>query len=499
MGLKLGSLFDGIATFPLSGSEYGFTPVWASEIEPFPIRVSRAHFPHMKHLGDIKLINGAEIEPVDVITFGSPCQELSTAGQREGLSGERSGLFMQAVRIIREMRTATGGEYPRFAVWENVPGAFSSHKGEDFRAVLEEIAEAEIPMPNSGKWATAGMVRTATADIAWRVLDSQYHGVPQRRKRIFLVADFGGQCAGEILFVEEGLRGDTAESRKAREEAAANIGNGIKGTGGPAGDEHYNDVVMPLAEPSKDTFPTLGATTQGDQFPHVAMAVRTANTNANGHGIAEEKAHTLDGAQGQAICIQGSMIGRTDKNGPQGDGVNEEVSFTLNTIDRHAVAYPDSANTLLAKANMSFRGDTDTVVAIDCRNLCENEELSATLQAKNTGGQSLNYTNPVRIGYKVRRLTPLECERLQGLPDGWTDIPPQTEVTAQDLAFWRIVWDKWDDINGKKHHSDNQIKSWLRSEVADTVRYRAIGNGIAKPCSDFVMGGIARVMRRRFK
>lgn len=149
---RLGSLFDGVGTFPLSGLKYGFIPVWASEIEPFPIRVTQHHFPNMKHLGDITKINGADIEPVDVITFGSPCQDMSVAGKREGLAGARSGLFMEAVRIIREMRTATGGQYPRFAVWENVPGAYSSNNGEDFRAVLEEITEAEIPMPPSGKW-----------------------------------------------------------------------------------------------------------------------------------------------------------------------------------------------------------------------------------------------------------------------------------------------------------------------------------------------------------
>lgn len=202
--MTLGSLFDGIGGFPLAASRYNIKALWASEIEPWPIKVTQHHFPGMVHLGDLTKIDGAEIAPVDVITFGSPCQDLSVAGKRAGLEGERSGLFMEAVRIIREMKEATYGVYPRFAVWENVPGAFSSHQGQDFRAVLEEIAEAEIPMPDSGKWATAGMVRTATADIAWRVLDAQYWGVPQRRRRIFLVADFGGHRAAEVLFIEQG-------------------------------------------------------------------------------------------------------------------------------------------------------------------------------------------------------------------------------------------------------------------------------------------------------
>ena len=158
----------------------------------------------MKHLGDITQINGAEIEPVDIITFGSPCQDLSVAGKRDGLEGKRSNLFYQAVRIIREMREATNGVYPRIAVWENVPGAFSSNGGQDFRSVLEEITEAEIPMPKSGRWATAGMVRGNGRSAAWRVLDAQYFGIAQRRKRIFLVCDFAGQRAGEILFECEG-------------------------------------------------------------------------------------------------------------------------------------------------------------------------------------------------------------------------------------------------------------------------------------------------------
>lgn len=156
---KLGSLFDGIAGFPLAAVRHGLMPVWASEIEPFPIAVSSKHFPDMKHLGDITKINGAEIEPVDVITFGSPCQDLSVAGKRAGLDGARSGLFLEAIRIIREMREATNDKYPQFIVWENVPGAFSSNGGHDFQAVLSEISNTEIPMPDSGGWANAGMVR----------------------------------------------------------------------------------------------------------------------------------------------------------------------------------------------------------------------------------------------------------------------------------------------------------------------------------------------------
>ena len=212
INVKLGSLFDGIAGFPLAASRAGITPVWASEIEPFPVEVSKRHFPGMKHLGNVMDINGAEIEPVDIVTFGSPCQDLSVAGKRSGLDGERSNLFYEAVRIIQEMREATNGAYPRYAVWENVPGAFSSNNGYDFRAVIETLTESEIPMPESGKWATAGMVRMAGREVAWRVFDAQYWGVPQRRKRIFLVTDFGGQRAAEILFIEQGNNRNFKES-----------------------------------------------------------------------------------------------------------------------------------------------------------------------------------------------------------------------------------------------------------------------------------------------
>ena len=220
----IGSLFDGSGGFPLAGALCGLEPKWAAEVEPYPIAVTRSRFPNMKHLGDISKVNGAEIEPVDVITFGSPCQDLSVAGKRAGLKHEangdeettRSGLFMEAVRIIKEMRKATNGLYPRFALWENVPGAFSSNNGEDFRLVCEElikIVEPSASMPDVPKngWAYADYYRGDGWSLAYRVFDAQYWGVPQRRRRIHLVADFRGQCAREVLFEREGVRGYFAE------------------------------------------------------------------------------------------------------------------------------------------------------------------------------------------------------------------------------------------------------------------------------------------------
>lgn len=208
--LTLGSLFSGSGGFELGAVLSGITPIFNAEVEPFPIRVTTKRFPNMKHYGDVSKLNGAEVPPVDIITFGSPCQDMSVAGKRSGLGGTRSSLFYQAVRIVKEMRCKTNGKYPRFVVWENVPGAFSSNKGDDFKAVLEEICKVKderISVPQSGKWTNAGEILGEEFSLAWRVLDAQYWGVPQRRKRIYLVADFAATSAGKILFESEGVSG----------------------------------------------------------------------------------------------------------------------------------------------------------------------------------------------------------------------------------------------------------------------------------------------------
>ena len=212
MSITLGSLFDGIGGFPLAAQRVGITPIWASEIEPFPLRVTALRFPEMAQLGDITRLNGADVPPVDIVTGGSPCQDLSIAGARAGLAGERSGLFLEQIRLIREMREVdqhrqrpTEFIRPRFMVWENVPGTFSSAEGEDFRIVLEETVRiaapaCAVPRPPGGKWHPAGAVMGDGFSLAWRTLDAQYWGVPQRRARIFLVADFGGATAPPNTF-----------------------------------------------------------------------------------------------------------------------------------------------------------------------------------------------------------------------------------------------------------------------------------------------------------
>lgn len=472
--MTLGSLFDGSGTCPMAATLCGITPVWASEIEPYPVRVTRKNFPEMQHLGDITAINGAEIEPVDIISFGSPCQDLSVAGAQKGLiEGKRSNLFFEAIRIIKEMRNATHGKYPRYAVWENVPGALSSNQGRDFLAVLCAFVEAadgdedNVPEPaRKGRtdrlaWRNAGYIVGGGYSIAWRVLDAQYWGVPQRRRRIFLVCDLRGGRAGEILFKREGLRGNFAQSREAGKEAAADA---VGSTGGDCRAFHLQQDPI-----SGRVSPCIGA--QHQATVGVVYDITGKNSNSMKSRTPDScfrernVARTLDTFSGSPECNQGGNV----------------------------VAY-----------------------SVDCRNMRLAEEISGTLQAKENGGYSLNYQNPVvydargngdgqivptltgdhesRVSdytalaagngqlnqiymtdtagtltcshdqqavllkrlwrYIVRRLTPLECCRLQGFPDWWED-----------------------GVNG-----------------SDSARYKMWGNGMALPCVLYVMEGIADEM-----
>ena len=232
--LTLGSLFDGSGGFPLGGLISGVTPVWASEIEPFPIRVTTKRLPFMKHYGDVSALSGADLEPVDIITFGSPCQDMSVAGRRAGLDGSRSNLFYEAVRIAKEMREATNGRYPTWLCWENVPGAFSSNSGSDFKAVLDEIRKIKDPeadTPRPARWPNAGCILADDHSVAWRVLNAQHFGVPQRRKRIYLVCDLAGQRAGKVLFESEGVSGYTPQGFRSWQRAAGASKEGSGETG----------------------------------------------------------------------------------------------------------------------------------------------------------------------------------------------------------------------------------------------------------------------------
>jgi len=362
--MKLGSLFDGSGGFPLAGALCGIEPVWASEIEPFPIRVTTQRFPRMKHLGDITKIDGGKIEPVDVITFGSPCQDLSVAGKRAGIhDGARSSLFFHAVRIMREMREATNGVYPRIVIWENVHGAFSSNGGEDFRAVLQALCEiadggADVPRPAKGKWGGAGAIVGDGYSIAWRTYDAQYWGVPQRRRRIYLVADLGGERAGEILFEQEGVRGNSAQGIPAREEASVHAAGGAGGGGCAGGIGAFHLQQEPICG---GISPCIG----GQHQATVGVFMGGQGEKAGGIGYSEKAAPALRAAN---------------------SGSNQVPD----------IVYPDVARTLTAEHDSSPCADRgQNVVAIDCRNLVGNAELSGTLQAKNEGGYSLNFMNPV--------------------------------------------------------------------------------------------------------
>lgn len=583
--LTLASLFDGSGGFPLGGILAGITPLWASEIEPFAVRITTKRLPQMKHYGDVSSLNGAELPPVNIITFGSPCQDMSIAGKRSGLDGSRSSLFYEAVRIIKEMRCATDGRYPRFAVWENVPGAFSSNKGEDFRAVLESlcrIKDETVSVPRSEKWTNAGEILADGFSLAWRVLDAQYWGVPQRRKRIYLVADFDSECAGKILFESEGLSGYSAEGFKAwqRTAAATESGSGTTGAvclndqGGNRMDvteevtctlraeahhppcvmesaagfctEHsakargigYEDETSPTLRAgtvpaavyenhSQDTrytelhgiAPTVSSTygTGGNNQPFVVEDTRCFDVrftsdgtkNARHNCYETDTSRTIDTGgnspdsnQGgvAVVAVQGSMIGRADKNGPQGSGINEDVSFTLNATDRHAVAFSqdsytkysenDKCGALRATGGM-YGGGSETLVYSTSKNSYHTEaeeNLANTLVAS-------DYKDPPTVNspeYIVRRLTPTECARLQGFPDWWCADLGTDEPTDEELRFWKEVFETHRKIIGSavKPKSEKQIRTWLKNPHSDSAEYKLWGNGVVLPCVYFVLSGI---------
>lgn len=880
--LTLGSLFDGSGGFPLAGILSGITPIWASEIEPFAVRVTTARIPQMKHYGDVSQISGKELPPVDIITFGSPCQDMSIAGKRSGLEGSRSSLFYEAIRIVKEMREKTNGEKPKWICWENVPGAFSSNGGADFRAVLQEIVQiveptAEVPAPDKKGWPYADYLMGDGWSVAYRVLDAQGWGVPQRRARIFLVGHLGGERAPEVLFESEGLSGYSAEGFRAWQRAANHSEYCLGAAGGTneecGGDRRvtdalavdgYNSTVsdeastlgvncgmstgrngivlndqggdrmdvteevtctlraeahhppVVLDEPQafhinqrdegidlhgvsgalmatrnnqmqtfvveqqeavsaagfctehsanarsigyeEETAPTLRAgvvpatialenhpadnqvkiseddisqtltsrmgtggnnvpLVMEEDFPAQTLKIRsgcegggkgsirqveksatlscnndqtvfvpfvkgtrphsageaptwkegeTANTlntydvgetrcnelAVKAYGICSKGSHsmmsdnphsgfyeaetsrTLDanggnpncnqggiaivaftqnqrnevrdlkdvsstlaaepGTKQQTYVLQGSMIGRSDKNGPQGDGINEDVSFTLDTTDRHAVAYcmttgeytqvtEEKTPTLMARDYkdppiVTEKAPISYGIGRDAYNQGRNaqfnptieEELSPTIIAKDPGavatftetgteertsygfdpqkkGQGTGFqkeisstlvigTNPghhngvvetaeypipkvagtVAVGahpsgfngqdayndrlvcdplepfYIVRRLTPTECARLQGFPDGWCKGLEIENPTPEDIAFWSEVWETHRKIMGtsKKPKSEKQIIKWLKNPHSDSAEYKLWGNGVALPCVFFVLAGI---------
>jgi DNA (cytosine-5)-methyltransferase 1 len=739
--LTLGSLFDGSGGFPLGGILAGIEPRWSSEIEPFPVLVTHKRLPQVQHYGDVSTLNGAELPPVDIITFGSPCQDLSIAGKRAGIhDGDRSNLFFQAIRIIKEMRDATNGRYPRYCVWENVPGAFSSNGGNDFKAVLEAVIGVkekgiEVPAPENHRWAKSDVYLGDGWSVAYRVFDAQYWGVPQRRARIYLVADFAGESAGEILFKSEGVSGYTPQGFRAWQGAAGGAEEGTGETGGrsdagggtlclntqgnsgvgitedkalalvaqdhgnhPAvlaagfSTEHsakarsigYEEEVSPTlragvvpAALSVENHPTDGrvkireddtcqtlcsrAGTGGNNVPLVAEPITlkirsgcegggkgalwqtdksaTLATNNNqtlfqpeikafgvcskhsnammsdnphsgfyeattsrtldqsggnsvtsnqggicvvapapetfdvrftsdgtknarghcyptdisrcldtnegspdsnhggvavvalepgaasrvgGHVYSDGKSGTLRAnagdnqqavvvAEPETYALQGSMIGRADKNGPQGDGINEDVCFTLNTSDRHAIAAPDPSFTISRDNHFAVSEDISVTavargpatVAAPADHYCTSKNSHHTVAVHEQANTLVasDWKDPPLVNdlpndepvYIVRRLTPVECARLQGFPDWWCADLAIPDPSDEEIAFWMEVWETWRQITNPKGKpkTEKQIRKWLANPYTDSAEYKLWGNGVSEPVVFFVLSGIA--------
>ena len=488
--LTLGSLFSGSGGFELAGTLAGITPVWNSEIEPFPIRVTHKRFPNTRHYGNVKNISGKTLEPVDIITFGSPCQNLSMAGNRQGLEGKESGLFREAIRIIREMREKTDGSYPRFAVWENVCGALSCSEGRDFQAVLQAFLDAagiEVHVPMPEKWEKSGAIILDEGDsfsLAWRTLDAQFWGVAQRRRRIFLVADFAGQGALQILSEPESLSWNPETSRGTRE------GTSWIAAGGPdkTGTICLNDQGGKNMSVTDDHTATLRA-----EAHHPPVVLTQVFEN---HG----KDARYNGPLKQCSTLTKYM----------GTGGNNVL----------LVATYDVRLSSLGTNKASARGtikEAQTSRTIDCAGnnpngqqggiaivYCASKSDYFTRASKNIAGAlpATDYKVPPiineGIGY-VRRLTPLECCRLQGFPDTWCDGIVDCNPSEEEMEFWRVVFRDYASAMGGKVKSDRQIQTWLSKPPADSAIYRMWGNGVALPCVYFVLSGIADYIRRSCK
>lgn len=534
--ITMGSIFSGSGGFELAGQMSGIVPVWASEIEPFPILVTTTHFPDMKHFGDIKKMNGGSIPKVDIITGGSPCQDMSIAGKREGLDGSRSNLFREQIRIVKEMRESdkadgrTGKEVrPRFMVWENVPGAFSSNKGEDFRCVLEEIcqvadAEVSIPRPPKGKWGGQGTIVGDGYSVSWRTLDAQYWGVPQRRKRIYLVADFGGGTAPEILFEQDSLRGDTKEGSKERKDTATGAEDGSYKSD-RTNDECLNNSIKAFhitQDPiSMKISPCLtqgnsntGQATIGVVIPVMDKASRyKSQKTANGFGVGDEDdpACTLTTADRHSIAYSIDRAAfNQGVNAKYNIGIAKDIAQTIVAKGPGAVAHETYAMQSFGEYKHSgkassikqrdFKDATDLVVAFEPGTVSRvgghyyEDGKAGTIRAKPGDNQQTIIND-----YIVRRLTPTECGRLQGFPDGWTDNLAIAEPTEDDILYWRMIFKEHAEALGekKKEKTDNQIRKWLQNPESDSAKYKMWGNGIALPCATFVMKRVAQKLQRR--
>lgn len=511
--LTLGSLFDGSGTFPMMAMLSGIVPVWKSEIEPFPIAVTEKRLPFVKHLGDINSVNGAEIEPVDIITFGSPCTDLSVAGKRQGLNAERSGLFFQAIRIIKEMRGATNGKYPRFAVWENVTGAFSSNGGEDFRCVLEEfckIKDTDLSVPKPEKWTKAGEIMGEKFSVAYRTFDAQYWGVPQRRMRVYLVADFDGGCASKILFESEGVSGYSAESFRAWQETSQSFGNCSEETGsGLMFENHSQDTrytgPLNVAQTVSATYGTGGnnqpfvvessvvpatlkircghgnggrgaliqknksatLSCNNDQTLFVPKAYGICgkysnsmlSNNPNSGFYEADTSRTIDTSNQSASKNQGGIVvveGNGSRPSHHGDGYKEsETMYTLNCVETHAISYGIGRPAMNQGYNARFSFQIE-------------EETSPTLVASGAGGVAHPTYSTSKNSYHTiaeKELTSTLVATDYKDPPVVNDSTPEIEyivrrLTPQECALLQGMPAWWCDDIGIENPTEEQINWW---------------------------------------
>ena len=504
----------------------------------------------MRHLGDIRRVNGADIEPVDSIIFGSPCQDLSVAGRQAGLKHEskgdaettRSGLFMEAVRIIKEMRLRTNGLYPRFILWENVPGAFSANKGEDFRTVLEQLIKIIEPgavmpeVPKNG-WPYADSYRGNGWSLAYRVFDAQHWGVPQRRRRIHLVVDFRGESAGKILFERDGVRGYFTQSRAQRKGPSSYaersfVADDKKGFDGYNG-ELTGDRAATLGVNCGVSTGRNGVIERGRQLDGLktgqneqafiysfdslsSNSMKSENPYSGCRSVCISKTldcGTPDPGKNQGgiailqkvICLQGNGIDRADTAGCNGKGWKEDKSYTLNTIDRPAIVYGIGNG----QANQTIAEEVSGSLTCthDQQMVCYNgENITSPTNAANP-----QFADPCHCistdsrnilvnadTFVVRRLTPTECARLQGFPDDWGHFEKKDEFTEEELRFWIEVRNTHAAINGRKtrKYTEKQMLGWYNKLHTDSAEYKMWGNGIALPPALYCLQGIAEVLNR---
>ena len=561
--LTLGSLFDGSGTFPLGGLMAGIQPVWSSEIEPFPIRVTTKRLPFVKHYGDIHNMDGSEIEPVDIITFGSPCTDMSIAGKRAGLDGKQSCLFYEALRIIKEMRCATNGKYPRFIVWENVTGAFSSSGGRDFQSVLTEIVRIiepqapEVPMSEKS-WPTADLLLGDGWSLAYRVMDAQGWGVPQRRRRIYLVCDFGGQCASKVLFDTEGVLGDSAARFRSWQGTADGLAArlGAAGTALTAGfcTEHsansrgigYEEEKSPTLRAGVVPAALLCLNDQGGNRMDVTEEVTNTLRAESHHPPLVYENHSMDsrytgpldvaptisqtygaGGNNQPLVVPGEVVSTVDvrltsegtknarhnvyetdvarcidtgePNPDRNQGglaiVEKCPSYTM-TTGGYTQVEKEKAPTLMSR---DYKDPAAVCCGIgrDVFNAGANAKFAPSIDNELQPPMTARGPGAVQQGYAVRRLTPTECARLQGFPDWWCADLGTENPAEEEMQFWRDVFETHRKIMGtaKKPKTDNQIRKWLRNPHTDSAEYRMWGNGCSLPIVFYVLFGIAHFAR----